>query len=183
MFRLFSYFLTCFFVIRLLCTTGCRQQPQIPSNIPVPDVEKEKLIVINKAIVNKETKKIEQYIAKKQLKLVKDSLGFWCTGAMAKRNAMARAEQTVTYQYSVRLLDETLCYSNLNTSRRTSIRLGKGESFSGLDMAIRKMNIGEQADFIFPSILAYGVSGDGHRIAPYSPLVCTIKLIECSEGK
>jgi FKBP-type peptidyl-prolyl cis-trans isomerase len=160
--------------------TSCRQQPQIPANIPIPDQEKENLITLNKAIVNNETRQIEQYIAKKRLKLAKDSLGFWCSGFLKERKSIAKSQPIVTYQYSIALLEGKFCYSNLNSPRRTTIRLGKGESFTGLDMALRKMNIGEQADFIFPSILGYGVSGDGHRIPPYSPLICTVKLLNCT---
>lgn len=167
----------------MLLISSCRQQPQIPANIPVPDEEKENLITLNKAIVNNEDQQIEQYIAKRHLHLTKDSLGFWCTDLFKSRKAIAKSKQAVTYQYSIALLDGTPCYSNLNSARRTTIQLGKGESFAGLDMALRKMNVGEQGNFIFPSILAYGVSGDGHRIPPYSSLVCTVKLLNCSDNK
>jgi FKBP-type peptidyl-prolyl cis-trans isomerase len=177
----FSVLLTGYFLV--LFIASCRQQPQIPSNIPIPDQEKENLITLNKAIISNENRQIEQYIAKKQLKLAKDSLGFWCSDFLKGRKTNAKSQPTVTYQYSIKLLDGKPCYSNLNTSRRTTIRLGKGESFSGLDMALCKMNVGEQADFIFPSILAYGVSGDGHRIPSYSPLVCTVKLLSCTDNR
>ena len=167
----------------LLILSACRQQPQIPSNIPVPDEEKTGMIALNKAIVDNETRQIEQYIAKHHLPLVKDSLGFWCSLEMKNRKTMPKSALSVDYQYSVALLDGTRCYSNLNSPLHTTIRLGKGDSFTGLDMALRKMNPGEQADFIFPSILAYSVSGDGHRIPPYSPLVCTVKFLRCSGEK
>lgn len=175
-----KHFLTCLFSLLLIFAIiigACRQKPQIPSNIPAPDEEKENLIALNKAIIDNETKAIKDYISKKNLSLTEDSLGFWCSAALQNRKNTAKSEQTITYQYSITLLDGTPCYSNLNSNRRTTIRLGKGESFAGLDMALRKMHIGEQADFIFPSILAYGVSGDGHRIPPYSSLICRVKLI------
>jgi len=169
--------------ILVLFIASCRQQPQMPANVPVPDQEKENLIALNKAIVSNENRQIEQYIAKKHLKLAKDSLGFWCSDFLKDREAITKSQPTVTYQYSIILLDGRRCYSNLNSPRRTTIRLGKGESFTGLDMALCKMNAGEQADFIFPSILAYGVSGDGHRVPPYSPLVCTVKLLSCTDNR
>lgn len=179
-FMRFSIGLWCCFLL-LLCGS-CRQQPQVPSNIPVPDEEKENLITLNKAILNNEERQIEKYIADKHLRLEKDSLGFWCSGSLTNRKAVAKSQQAVTYQYSITLLDGKFCYSNLNSPRKTTIRLGKGESFTGLDMALRKMKPGEQFDFIFPSILAYGVSGDGHHIPPYSALFCTVKLIGSSDN-
>ncbi len=169
----------CFF---LLICGSCRQQPQVPSNIPVPDEEKESLITLNKAILTNEERQIGKYIADRHLHLEKDSLGFWCVGSLKNRKAIAKSQQTVTYQYSITLLDGKFCYSNLNSPRKTTIRLGKGESFTGLDMALRKMNPGEQFDFIFPSILAFGVSGDGHHIPPYSALFCTVKLIGSADN-
>ncbi|MTK52119.1 FKBP-type peptidyl-prolyl cis-trans isomerase [Paludibacter sp.] len=178
--RLFSFVRLGFisaFCLFVLVLGSCRQQPQVPSNIPVPDEEKENLITLNKAILSNEEHQIEKYIVDRHLHLEKDSLGFWCAGSLKNRKAVAKSQQTVTYQYSITLLDGKFCYSNLNSPRKTTIRLGKGESFTGLDMALRKMNPGEQFDFIFPSILAYGVSGDGHHIPPYSALFCTVKLI------
>jgi len=162
---------------------SCRQQPQLPSNRPQADEEQENLIVLNKAIVNNENKTIEQYIAKNKLSLKKDSLGFWCSANVIGNSSQHKSKQAVTYQYSIQLLDGRPCYSNLNSTKTTTILLGKGESFSGLDLALRKMKVGEQADFIFPSILAYGVSGDRHRIPPYSSLVCTVKLLQCDNSK
>jgi FKBP-type peptidyl-prolyl cis-trans isomerase len=176
--RIHILFNSCLLVIILL-VSSCKQHPQLPSNRPQPDEEQENLIALNQAIVSDESDKIERYIAQNHLPLKKDSLGFWCSPDLIGSVSTPKAEQSVTYQYRISLLDGHPCYSNLNSSRKTTIRLGKGESFSGLDLAIRKMKVGEQADFIFPSILAFGVSGDGHRIPPYSPLVCTIKLMDC----
>jgi FKBP-type peptidyl-prolyl cis-trans isomerase FkpA len=168
-----------FLSVALLLASACkRQQPQEPTNRPVEDKEQASLVALNKAIVQNEQDSILHYIGKKHLSLKKDSIGLWYSIDSIGSGDKPKKEDRVIYSYSISLFDGTLCYSNLNTSKFAAIELGKGKIFSGFELALQKMNEGSKAHFIFPSYLCYGVSGDGYKIPPYSPLDCSIHLLK-----
>jgi FKBP-type peptidyl-prolyl cis-trans isomerase len=170
------------FTVCLAVLFACKRQPQEPSNRPVADEDQQALIKLNSGIVEVEDDSIAHYVAKKRLAMTRDSLGYWFSTDSTGSGARPASGDRVVYRYSISLLDGTLCYSNLNTSKLASIELGKGKLFSGFEMALRKMTAGSNAGFVFPSYLGYGVSGDGYKIPPYSPLVCTIHLLQIEKG-
>ena len=85
--------------------------------------------------------------------------------------------RTVIINYTVNLIDGTLCYSSeINGTK--GFALGKGEVENGLDEGVFYMRVGDKAKFILPSNLAYGLMGDGNKIPSHSVLIYDVELID-----
>jgi FKBP-type peptidyl-prolyl cis-trans isomerase len=164
-------------VILLFILVGCKQAPQLPANQLSPDGENIQLLTLNKAIVNVECNQIIQYIHQHRLNMQKDSLGYWITILQKGKGAFPKDNELITYQYSIFLLNGACCYSNYNTSTTSTLLIGRSNTIRGIEMGLMKLQQGGEALIILPSILGYSVSGDGHCIPPYSPLVVNLRLI------
>ncbi len=85
----------------------------------------------------------------------------------------AHIGQIAKIRYSVELFNGQKIYSGVK-----SFRIGYGGVESGLEEGIILLKTGEEARFILPSHLAYGLSGDGHKVPPHSPLIYRVELLE-----
>jgi gliding motility-associated peptidyl-prolyl isomerase len=54
--------------------------------------------------------------------------------------------------------------------------------FPGLRNAVKLLEAGETAVFLFPSSLGYGYHGDDNRIGPNTPLKCRISLLSINKA-
>jgi FKBP-type peptidyl-prolyl cis-trans isomerase len=81
------------------------------------------------------------------------------------------------YQYEVRLINGTFCYSSDKDGPK-EVKLGHGEIERGLEEGILLMKIGDRAKFIVPSHLAFGLLGDQARIPPGATLVYDVELLK-----
>ena len=52
------------------------------------------------------------------------------------------------------------------------------EDIVGLHELVKLMGVGEKANAIIPSFLAYGISGDGLEVPALSSMICEIELIK-----
>lgn len=161
----------------LLLLLGCKQAPQLPANQLPPNEENENLIILNKAIVTTEANQIVKYLHQHHLNMQKDSLGFWYAINKNGKGTLPVNGDLVTYQYTISLLNDQLCYSNYNTTSKSIILIGHSQSIRGIEMGLMKLRKGGEAQIIIPSIFGYSVIGDRHLIPPYAPLVIHLKLI------
>lgn len=81
----------------------------------------------------------------------------------------------VTVKYTCRLLDGTVCNSNVESS----FVFGKEQRIiSGWEKALKGQTAGSKLQLIIPSKEAYGPKGDArYNIPPYSPLVFDIETV------
>lgn len=61
--------------------------------------------------------------------------------------------------------------------------LGQGRVIPGWDEGIGMMKVGGEARLIIPSSIAYGPSGAGGIIKPYSTLIFDVELVDVTEAK
>ena len=65
--------------------------------------------------------------------------------------------------------------------RGIKIQIGCGAepmTYSRLHELVKLMGVGEKANAIIPSFLAYGISGDGLEVPALSSMICEIELIK-----
>lgn len=156
---------------------ACSQSPQLPSNKVPPDDENEKLIVLNKAIIHTENDQMEAYIRQHHLTATTSPYGFQYVVIKEGKGESPKNNDFVFYQYSMSLLDGSVCYSNLQSDQISQLRVGHTTMIRGIELGLMTMKPGGESLFIIPSNLAYSVLGDRHLIPPYSPLIVTLKLI------
>lgn len=134
-------------------------------------------------------KKEEEYI----LDLIKkDSLntylesgnGFWYT--YVQKDSISGTKATfgdqVNFDYNIKSLDGNTIYSKKELSNQT-YAIDKEALFFGLREAVKLLQVGESATFIFPSQHAYGYYGDEKKIGPNVPLISEVTVNSISKIK
>jgi FKBP-type peptidyl-prolyl cis-trans isomerase len=106
-------------------------------------------------------------------------LRYWIDGK--GYGIMPEAGDRVSLLYTVTLLTGDTIYSSDQDGGPLTFRAGRAEVISGLEEGILLMKEGDQAKFIIPSHLAYGLTGDQEKIRDKVTLVYDIKLL--SVGK
>ncbi|MFT4602401.1 MAG: FKBP-type peptidyl-prolyl cis-trans isomerase [Arenicella sp.] len=83
----------------------------------------------------------------------------------------------VLVDFSIELLDGTLCYDSAEDGAQT-FEVEKADIEAGLHEAMQKMCTGDHGIFILPSQLAHGLIGDEDKIPPLTAVIYDIQLLE-----
>ena len=86
----------------------------------------------------------------------------------------------VTLNYTVSLLNGTICYSSDSTGAIT-FRVLQGGKESGLEYGVLKLREGDKARFIMPPYLAHGIIGDENRIPPRSIIIYDVEVVKVAD--
>ncbi|MEO9531807.1 MAG: FKBP-type peptidyl-prolyl cis-trans isomerase [Crocinitomicaceae bacterium] len=89
----------------------------------------------------------------------------------------AKVGDAVLVDFSVELLDGTICYTSEKEGPESFI-VEKADIESGLHEAMQLMCTGDKGKFILPSFMAHGLIGDEDKIPPLTPVIYDIHLIE-----
>jgi FKBP-type peptidyl-prolyl cis-trans isomerase len=85
-------------------------------------------------------------------------------------------EQTVSIHMSLDLLDGTHCYDS-DSLGAIIFTIGKGEVSRGLEEGVQLMEVNDEALFILPAHLGFGLTGDGGKVPPNRALKYRVKLL------
>lgn len=135
------------------------------------------LIEMNKTRMRTEDQQIDNYVLRKNLVMKKTGTGlrYYITGIGAGNQPLKG--QRVRVAYKISLLNGTLCYQS-DPQDTYEFKVDEDNVESGLHEGIKLMKKGEHAQFILPSHLAHGLTGDQNKIPPASPLFYEIDLID-----
>jgi FKBP-type peptidyl-prolyl cis-trans isomerase len=89
------------------------------------------------------------------------------------------ADDIVLVNYEGRLMDGTIFDSSY--ARGESAEFSLDMVVDGWSEGLQLMNVGSKYRLIMPSKLAYGESGAGSTIPPYSPLIFEVELLDILE--
>lgn len=155
---------------------GCINPQEKTPAMPLPEVKKA-LEQINKDLVEIDREKIEAYIERHQLEEVKQNESglYYLVWGQPTGNKVKKGN-TVVFNYSVSLLDGTLCYKSEGGKPKEFV-VGYGGVESGLEMAMLLMYQGQKGKFILPPHLAHGLLGDNDKIPPRSVIVYDVHLL------
>jgi FKBP-type peptidyl-prolyl cis-trans isomerase FkpA len=164
------------FVIALLSlvTISCNSGRDNPGMKKGPG--KKELADLNRYMVTKDRERIENYIARKDLKMTETQSGLWYMIKSEGNGNNFKSDDRILMEYECTLLDGTLCYSSKDTGPKEVI-LGRTRIESGLDQGLRFLKPEGEAIFIIPPFLAWGFPGDGNKIPARSVVVFTVKII------
>ena len=137
----------------------------------------EKLININKKIVSKESEEIEGYIKRHNWQMISTGTGLRYMIYQKAEGIKTESKKKVTLNYSLNLLDGTLCYSSAPETP-LQFTIGNAEVPKGLEEGILLMKSGEKARFILPAHLGYGFHGDDNKIPHDATLVYDVELLK-----
>jgi FKBP-type peptidyl-prolyl cis-trans isomerase len=133
-----------------------------------------------KAAEAKEPILIQKYLKDKAITAKPTASGMYYVEKVKGKGPKAMAGKKVSVHYTGRLMDGTVFDSSLDKKpvKPYEFTLGKSEVIPGWDEGIALMNEGGKAVLIIPSKLAYGPSGSGPVIKPFSPLVFDVELVK-----
>lgn len=103
--------------------------------------------------------------------------GFWFT--YIKQDSTATTPSfgdKLTYTYSVTDLNNKDIYTADEIGEQTYYIDQQDEIIEGFRQGLKLIKKNEEIKYIFPSQLAYGYRGDGHKININTPIVCTVQL-------
>ncbi len=91
-----------------------------------------------------------------------------------------KALKFISLNYTVSLLNGTICYSSDSTGM-LKFRVLEGGKESGLEYGVLKLCEGDKARFIIPPYLANGIIGDENKIPPRSIIIYDIEVIKVAD--
>lgn len=141
-----------------------------------PSVYKEPLIKANKDVARTENEQIEDFIRRHHWDMATTPTGLRYMITKKGIGAKAAAGRTVKLAYTLSLLSGDTVYTALKDGPIV-FQIGKGQVITGLEEAILLLKVGDQAKFIIPSHLAFGLIGDQKKIRQKASLVYDIEFI------
>jgi FKBP-type peptidyl-prolyl cis-trans isomerase len=161
-------------VVSLFGCNGCKEEKHV-GEVDYATVQRE-LIEARKQEHEQEMKRIREFIDENKWPMTETSTGlyYWIyepgTGRQAQMMSIASLD------YKITLLDGTLCYVT-DSLEPATVRIGQDNVESGIHEVLTYMHEGDRARVILPSHLAFGFTGDSHRIPQKATIVYDLHLI------
>ncbi|RLD64962.1 MAG: hypothetical protein DRI84_07815 [Bacteroidetes bacterium] len=134
-----------------------------------------------KKLESDEQAKIDAYVKANNVKATPTASGLIFIDVVPGTGDPAVSGKKVKVHYTGYLLDGKKFDSSLDRGEPFEFTLGQGQVIPGWDEAVAMMRVGGKAKLIIPSKIGYGARGAGADIAPYSPLVFEVELLEIVE--
>lgn len=131
---------------------------------------------------------IKQYVADNNIKVKPTESGMYVIVKKPGVGKKAENGSTVSVYYAGRLLNGKLFDTNIESVAKEAGRqgghfqpfaftLGQRSVIKGWEEGIAGLRKGAKATLVIPSSMAYGASGAGNDIPPYSPLVFDVEVV------
>ncbi|MFT7901028.1 gliding motility-associated peptidyl-prolyl isomerase GldI [Tenacibaculum ascidiaceicola] len=171
-----------FFVFMTLIMVSCKEpEARRPKQHGTTNFYKE-VLKENKRLNTLEKKRLEEWVAKDTVKVYKSSPnGFWYTYITKDtlKSSSPQVEDLVMLSYDIVDLNGDILYEK----RERSYKVDKEDFIPALQDGIKLMKKGETITFVIPSYRAFGVTGDGNKIAVNQPIQSTVTLIDIKSKK
>lgn len=170
-------YLYLFFSILLI---ACNEEKPKQEAILVKENYAEPFIKVNKKLIEKESRDIDNWLKRHQINA--ENTGTGLRFAILKKGNGNRAKlgQLATIDYKLSLLDGTLCYDSKKSGPETFL-IGQDHVESGLHEGIQKMHVGDKCLLIMPPHLAHGLLGDDKKIPPLSCIIYEVDLLQIKD--
>ena len=163
------------FLLVFLFYFSCQYNNKNTQTVIYEDYEEE-IIAVNKEIVRREKADIELIARRYEWNLTKTESGLYYQIVNQTKGEYPQKRNKVKIQGIIMLPDGKEIY-NSQTDGIKEFVVGLSEEPVGLHELVQLMRVGEKANAIIPSYLAYGTSGNGIDVPPLSSLVCKLELI------
>lgn len=161
----------------LLSCCGTRHKPVSDEDLMK---YKEPLVDVNKQLVTIDDERITAYSKRQKLDLEVNKSGLWYRILEKGNGIPVEKTKIVTIEYTVSLLDGTVCYTSDSLGYRSFV-VGQGGVENGLEIGILMLNEGGKAIFVMPPFLAHGLIGDENKIPSRSIIRYDVRVIKVSD--
>lgn len=164
----------------LIFVVACGEpEPRKPIQVKSGSFFKES-VERSKRILEAETKVIQQLIKKDSLnEYLPSTNGFWYTYEIRKDSTdyLPKSNDILLLTYNIMSLNGDTIY-RADDIGLVEHAVDKSQLFPGLRNAVKLLQKGEKATFIFPSGQTYGYKGDNNKIGPNIPIKSSVSILE-----
>ncbi|MGL4364794.1 MAG: FKBP-type peptidyl-prolyl cis-trans isomerase [Bacteroidales bacterium] len=170
------FILSLLLVINILCCTSHKEQ--LPKEKRIKSDRTQQLLQnINHYFSEKEYDILQQYMLRQNFKMQQSKYGFYVEQLSQGTGHRCSQRDFVTLHGQVWLIDGTLCYT-YTAERPLQIHIGAETHYRALNLALLGVRKGDSFRILFPSMMLFGLSGDGNKIPPKSPLLFTLTVVD-----
>ena len=137
-------------------------------------VVKENMINANRVVIQSESTQIDAYLERRGWQMKSLPCGALYRMKSEGKGDLVQPDDTVIVTYRLEALDGTPFY----TRQTDTLVVGRRQVTVALDDLLQQLRYGSQAQMIAPSNSAYGVVGDGDRVASRTVIVYDINEIK-----
>jgi hypothetical protein len=130
-----------------------------------------------------EDAQIKAYIEKSKITAKPSETGIYLLETKKGSGSAISKGDTVGVHYTGRLLSGEEFDASDKSKEPVKFAIGVGMVIPGWDEALLKMRVGSKATLVIPSSQAYGASGAGPLIKPFTPLLFEVEIISSKKGK
>jgi len=174
-----SVILLLIYSVILLFILSCRRyNTQQPAQDTAENerLKREILLQVNHQLVEEDAADIEAFAGRKGWQMNTTESGLWYMIYEKGKGEKAAIGKVATLEYTVSLLDSTVCYSSALTGLKV-IRLGQSDAETGLEEGVLLMQAGDKARLILLPHLAHGLTGDGNCIPRRATILYDVELV------
>jgi FKBP-type peptidyl-prolyl cis-trans isomerase len=166
-------------VFLLLAASSCRDREQAASSeakAPPEAAIRKQFMKANSQLLQKENDEIDYYVRSHRMPFKRTESGVrYFVYKPSPAGDSIIPDMKVTMDYTVKLLDGTVCYSSAEDGRRSFV-IEHDNIESGIHKGLQYLKRGDQALLIIPSHLAHGLLGDLNKIPPQSPIIYDVHI-------
>lgn len=160
--------------LSFIACTGCEERTQEYVE-PAPQSMEEQLIEMHRKNVALENDRIEAFLQTKdwQSEASDTGLRYWIY-TQGEGKPVFEGDR-IACDFEMMLLDGSVLYSSEENGQMV-FTVGQDNVVSGIHEAAQLMNIGDEAELVLPSRLAYGLTGDQIKVPGNAPLWINLRI-------
>lgn len=131
----------------------------------------------NQRLVQKEIDEMDYFEKTHLMPFIKTKFGvrYYVYDSIRGKNRIGIQDgDEVTMNYTISLLDGTVCYTDEGKAK--TFIVGAEQIESGIHKVMPYLHYGDKAYILIPSVLAHGLLGDLSRIPPQSPILYKVEI-------
>jgi FKBP-type peptidyl-prolyl cis-trans isomerase len=129
-------------------------------------------------MIKKEAESLQKYISEKKISIPPLSSGLYFLETAQGKGIKIDSGMWVKAHFKVSLIDGKQIFSSYDRGEPLQFEYGKRFDTPGFEEGIGKMLKGGKATLVVPSKIAFGETGRGAMVPPYSPIVYEVEVID-----
>lgn len=163
-------------LLGLLFAVSCQQNKKKEVVSEPVDIQAQ-LLEYNKRKIQEEDALIASHAEASPIGFTVSDTGMRYKVFSGGNNNSIKVEDIVGVQYTMRLLDSTLCYENWDAEPLV-FKVAKTDVAAGFHELVQKMCPNDSAVAIWPARLGFGVAGDSKKIPQDAILLVDLKVLQ-----
>jgi FKBP-type peptidyl-prolyl cis-trans isomerase len=130
------------------------------------------------SMIFKEEAQLKKYVEDNKITTQPNSMGLYIIETQPGTGMKIDSGCHVRMNYRVSLLDGKELFSSFERPEPVKFEYGTRIDTPGFEYSVSTLKKGSKAKFIVPSSLAFGQRGSGTLVAPYTPIVYDVEILD-----